>query len=93
MRLIRLPEVENLVGLKKSTIYSLIERGDFPQQIKISARASAWVGEEVDEWIQSRVEGRPIATVKSMRTDLKAARVALATLATSGVESNKDDGA
>ncbi len=29
---------------------------DFPEPIKIGARAVAWVEEEVDAWIEARIE-------------------------------------
>jgi Prophage CP4-57 regulatory protein (AlpA) len=31
---LRLPQVEQIVGLKRSTIYALIQRGQFPDRIK-----------------------------------------------------------
>ena len=41
-RLIRLPQVESLTGLRRAHIYGLARRGLFPKPIKIGARASAW---------------------------------------------------
>lgn len=58
-RLLRLPAVENLTGLKRSHIYALALRGDFPQPIKIGARASAWPASQVHEWIAERIRNAP----------------------------------
>lgn len=54
-RLLRLPEVINLIGLSKAQIYNLISLGEFPPQIKLGARAAAWIESEVDQWIEERI--------------------------------------
>lgn len=60
--LLRLPEVENVTGKKRSAIYSEIQAGTFPPPVKISAgasaRASAWVDSEIQAWIASRIAER-----------------------------------
>lgn len=55
--LLRLPLVEVATGYKKSTLYRLIQRGEFPAPISLSpsGRASAWVEEEVNSWVQKRI--------------------------------------
>ncbi|NNK95721.1 MAG: AlpA family transcriptional regulator [Desulfobacterales bacterium] len=52
--LLRLPQVEQSCGLKKSTIYAQIKEGTFPRPVKLGARSVAWRSNEVDEWIQAR---------------------------------------
>ena len=54
-RLMRFPEVKAATGLCRSHIHNLIARGEFPSQIKLSSRASAWVAEEVYQWIEQRI--------------------------------------
>lgn len=63
--LIRMPEVERIVGIKRSTIYKLMQRtdSDFPQPVKLSnsnARGApvAWVLSEVQAWTRGRIEAR-----------------------------------
>ena len=56
--LLRLPQVEAAVGYRRSTLYRLIRRGDFPAPISLGGskgRASAWIEEEVNDWIQKRI--------------------------------------
>lgn len=53
--LLRLPGVEDKMGLRKSQIYALIKAGTFPPPVKLSERCSAWVESELDEWIESRI--------------------------------------
>lgn len=54
-RLIRLPQVESLTGLKRAHVYGLARRGLFPRPLKIGARASAWQESQVLAWIQDRI--------------------------------------
>lgn len=55
-RLLRLPEVENRCGIKKSTIYALMKKGEFPRCVQCGARAVAWPESRVDSWIESRTQ-------------------------------------
>jgi prophage regulatory protein len=54
-RLIRLPQVESLTGLKRAHIYGLARRGQFPRPLKVGARASAWQESLVRQWVQDRI--------------------------------------
>ena len=56
-RLLRLPEVESLVGLRKSSIYEQVKRGEFPAPVKLSRRAVCWPSSAVDAWIADRIKG------------------------------------
>jgi prophage regulatory protein len=59
-RLLRLPVVEERVGLGKSSIYDLVKRGDFPAPLKLSRRCVAWPEEAIDGWIEKRIQaGNP----------------------------------
>ena len=53
--LIRLKKVEAKTGLKKSMVYDLMNKGEFPKSIKIGERAVAWIESEVDQWIQNKI--------------------------------------
>lgn len=55
-RLIRLPEVEARTGYRRSTIYRLAQEGKFPTPILLGARASAWIEDEINAWIEARIE-------------------------------------
>ncbi|WP_447530107.1 helix-turn-helix transcriptional regulator [Vreelandella sp. TE19] len=54
--LIKLPAVKAKTSLSTSTIYRGIERGDFPKPVRLSPRSVAWVENEVDAWIEQRIE-------------------------------------
>ena len=49
--LLRLSEVQLLVGLKKTAIYSRLEAGLFPAPIKLSDRCVRWRAEAIEEWV------------------------------------------
>lgn len=56
-RLMRLPEVEAIVGLRKSSIYEAVKRGEFPAPVKLSRRAVCWPASAIDAWIADRING------------------------------------
>jgi prophage regulatory protein len=52
--ILRLPEVQRLTGLSRSSIYRLESMGQFPARVKLSESASGWKAGQVQEWINSR---------------------------------------
>ena len=57
LHLLRLPDVRAMTGLSRSEIYRRI-RADFPQPVKLGARASAWPEHEILAWCQARIAAR-----------------------------------
>lgn len=55
-RLIRLPEVKHRTGLSTTTIYEKARAGEFPKPISIGKNISAWIENEVAEWIAERIK-------------------------------------
>lgn len=55
-RLLRLPEVESLVALRKSSIYAGVKAGTFPAPIKLSRRAVCWPAAAIEDWITERIK-------------------------------------
>lgn len=62
-RFLRLGEVENATGFKRTKIYSLIREGQFPSPVRLmgSKRASRWRLSEVGEWIDQQIALRDAA--------------------------------
>lgn len=58
VKFIRFPAVKEATGLNRSTIYEMIERGDFPKPVKIGARVIAWPEAEIQEWAEGRIAAR-----------------------------------
>ena len=55
---LRLPEVIALTGLRRSSIYLHIQRGNFPKQVKLGLKAVGWDAQEVAEWQADRIAAR-----------------------------------
>lgn len=56
--LIRLPAVIARTGLRKSQLYAMAGRGEFPKPLKLGSHATAWVESEVRQWIEARIAQR-----------------------------------
>lgn len=54
-RFLRLPEVKQLTGLSKSSIYRLMAEGAFPRQIGIGARLVVWSEQHIHQWMQEQM--------------------------------------
>ena len=56
--LIKLPEVKELTTFSSATIYRLMSEGEFPKQIKLAERSSAWLLEEIYSWLEEKKDAR-----------------------------------
>ncbi len=54
-KFLRLPSVIDKVGLSRSQIYKLIQRGDFPEPVKIGSKISVWIEEKLEMWMDAQV--------------------------------------
>lgn len=54
-RFLRLPQVEELTGFKRSHIYNLMKTGEFPSSVKLGARAVAWDSTAIEQWQNERL--------------------------------------
>jgi prophage regulatory protein len=52
--IIRIDEVMDITGLRKTMLYDLILREQFPRQVSLGARAVGWYKREVIEWNRNR---------------------------------------
>ena len=57
-KLIKLQTVISLTCLSRSHVYALAQQNNFPKPVKLSERSSAWVENEINEWVQSRIDAR-----------------------------------
>ena len=71
-RLLRLPEVIEITGLGRDTIYRHIREDRFPRQRRIGERASGWREDEIRAWVDSRPAVKRFDSKKSpLRTCLR----------------------
>lgn len=57
----KLTRVCRQTGQSAATVYRKVREGTFPAPVKLGVRASAWVGQEVDQWIAERIAQRDMA--------------------------------
>ena len=62
-KFLRLGDVEEATGFKRTKIYSLIRKGQFPAPVRLmgSKRASRWRLSEIGEWIDQQIALRDTA--------------------------------
>ncbi|MFT6296948.1 MAG: prophage regulatory protein [Yoonia sp.] len=56
---LRRSAVEAATGLSRSTLYQMMNSGDFPRPIRIGQRAVAWPESAVLAWLASRPTANP----------------------------------
>ena len=54
MHILRLPEVSQATGLSRSTIYRLVQAGNFPPPLKLTTRTIGWYSTDIETWIAAR---------------------------------------
>lgn len=57
-KFLRRPEVIELTGIPQTTLYTMMERGDFPRPVQLSPRFVGWRASEVAAWQQARIAER-----------------------------------
>ena len=57
-RLLRRRQVEEITGLSRSSIYRLMQDGEFPRPVKVGSAAVRWRVSAITVWLESR----PVAT-------------------------------
>ena len=62
--LLRLPQVIERVGLRRTAIYDSVRLGTFPQPIKLGRRCVAWPSDVIDGWVRARIAERPAPGAK-----------------------------
>ncbi len=68
--LLRLPIVIKRTGLPRTTVYELIKDSDFPKPIRLTMRSVAWNSEDIDSWIESRINSSRLKERKFSKKNL-----------------------
>ena len=55
MKVLRLKDVIQIVGLSRSSIYALKASGDFPDSFMLGARAVGWSSDDIESWLNARI--------------------------------------
>ncbi|MEM9130158.1 MAG: AlpA family phage regulatory protein [Pseudomonadota bacterium] len=56
-KILRRDAVEQLTGFFRSTVYSNMKEGSFPQSVRLGKRAIRWLESELHAWLTSRKRG------------------------------------
>jgi prophage regulatory protein len=73
-RILRFPEVKNLSGLSRSTIYLRISERLFPRPILLGPRMVGWRESEIAAVNAARIRGASEDEIRTLVSKLEAAR-------------------
>ena len=57
-RLLRRRQVEEITGMSRSTIYKMMQNGEFPRPVRIGPAAVRWRASDITAWVESRPVAR-----------------------------------
>ncbi len=57
-RIIRKPELLNMVGLSDPTIWRMERDGIFPKRLRLGGNSCGWLESEITGWLTERMEAR-----------------------------------
>ena len=69
MNVLKLPRVEEKTSLSHSSIYKLIEAGEFPKPVPLIGRHNGWLEHEIDLWILERIAERDEKDVELLKAE------------------------
>jgi len=58
-KLLRPKDVQRMIGLSRTTIWRLEQRGLFPLRRQLGARIVGWLEEDVSAWLESLPTAQP----------------------------------
>ncbi|MES1192437.1 MAG: AlpA family transcriptional regulator [Steroidobacter sp.] len=64
-KVLKLPEVIQRTGKKKTPIYAGAKSGEFPKPIKLGKRAVGWKESDIEAWIASRPDAQANSSISS----------------------------
>ncbi len=57
-RLLRRRQVEEITSMSRSSIYRLMQDGEFPRPVKVGPAAVRWRASDIMAWLESRPVAR-----------------------------------
>lgn len=73
-KLNRLPEVQAQLGVKRSTVFTMVKEGTLTPSIKVGSRCAAWPADEVALVAEARIGGADEGTLRELVARLTARR-------------------
>lgn len=59
-RILKLREVVDTTRLSRTTIYTLVQNGEFPRPLRLSSRAAGWLLSEIQDWLIQKAASRNV---------------------------------
>lgn len=53
-RILRTKEVVDMIGLSRTTIWRLEQKGQFPQRVTLGENSVGWLKSDINEWLKNR---------------------------------------
>lgn len=60
-RILRKPEVLEIVGVSPATLWRMEKAGRFPKRISLGPNSAGWIKSEVDGWFENLAKNRGTA--------------------------------
>ena len=57
-RLLKRRQVEEITGMSRSSIYRMMQDGEFPRPVRIGPAAVRWKASDITAWMESRPVAR-----------------------------------
>jgi prophage regulatory protein len=57
-KILRIADIVEMTGFSRRTIYNLMDSGEFPKSIHLTRRSIGWPKDDVDAWLQSKIDNR-----------------------------------
>jgi len=76
--ILRAPDVMELYGISRSTLYARVRDGSIPAPVKISERAIGWPALEINAVLAARIGGQNSSAIKRLVQRLNISRAAFA---------------
>ena len=58
LNILKLRQVTDKAAISRSSLYAKVKQGKFPAPVKLGERASGWIEDEIDAWIEQRIQAR-----------------------------------
>lgn len=59
VQFIRTRQVLLMIGVGRTTLWRMVQEGNFPKPVRITERSAGYLLEAVEHWMRTRAEGRP----------------------------------
>ncbi|NTU73249.1 AlpA family transcriptional regulator [Candidatus Roizmanbacteria bacterium] len=57
-RIIRKPELLNMIGLSDPTVWRMEKDGKFPKRLRLGGNSCGWLESEINGWLAERASAR-----------------------------------